>query len=431
MGILPPALSRAALPVLAGLNRLPSDARQWLYARSGVLETVPERAVGRIRAEAMAGWIADRYPRRSYPAAAIGSASGALVHLCAAIGMPFLPQSCLVPVRQHGRQVDDADEEIRRGRDPARRLLEANPDVVLHQMQDPSQDRLMLSHIRYFRLKWRRLPQAYADFLVRNLAPGATLLVSDCRLRWPVTRVGDRHVFQFGGHGGLSPDQYRDGSPLVRDFLARSGSPRRRWDPPAADVTMPEAEWGFDDALLDEVRVLADVHGWRVQRLVFEEADDLSAPVADLHRWWWRRSGRPADRMIVESFGMLDPWSLQRSGSVPFWLEFPVESAAAKLERYLDGGDAYDEIRITAFPHGIETPNLAGSTRWQDLAARARSHGALLGIDAARFPRDLAAFLRFGAELRDLDPVPDGIPPLTLAEAEAFLRADPRATWIG
>lgn len=430
MGCLPAPAARVLAPLAPALNRLSPGARQWIYARSGLLETVPERALHRVDAEAIAAWMTSRYPRRkSWPAAVVGSASGALTHLCAAVGMPFLPQGFLVPVRQRGRHVDDAEAEVELGRAAARRLLDANPGIRLHQMQDPNQDRLMLSHLRYFRVKWRRLPDAYVAYLARTLPAGATLLVSECRLRWPVTRLGERHVFQFGGHGGLAPTDYREGSDAVAGFLAANDSPRRRWSPPPPDEEAPEAEWGVDAELLVDIERVARRHGWRVQKLSFDEADDLSAPVADLHRSWYAGLPHPGDRLVVGSFGMLDPWTVLRTGSVPFWLEFGVEPAAAKLEGYLDRSPPFEEILLTAFPHGIESIGLADGSRWRALADRASIRGELLGIDGRAYPRDLAAFLRFGTELSRVPRLPDLPPPLPLAEAERFLRADPRVDW--
>ena len=429
MGALPASLTRALASLAPALNRLPPRTRQWVYARSGLLETVPERALDRLDADSVATWITGRYPQRTrWPAAVIGSSSGALSHLCAAIQMPFLPQGFLVPVRQHGRQVDDAAAEVELGRAAAERLLGANADLDLHQMQDPNQDRLMLAHIRYFRVKWRRMPPPYVAYLARTLPRGATLVVSDCRLRWPVTRLGERHVFQFGGHGGLAPSEYRDSSAAVADFLAANDSPRRSWSPPPADEDAPEGEWGLSAELLADIERVADRHGWRLQRLSFAEADDLSAPVADLHAHWYAALGRPARRLVVGSFGMLDPWTVLRIGAIPFWSEFPVEAAAAKLEGYLDAAPPFEEILLAAFPHGIESIGLADGRRWESLAARATRHGKLLGIDARAFPRDLAAYLRFGTELARI-PFQEPPPPLPLADAEAFLRADPRVDW--
>ncbi|MFD0475352.1 hypothetical protein ACFQ0B_49280 [Nonomuraea thailandensis] len=40
--------------------------------------------------------------------------------------------------------------------------------------------------------------RAYRRFLEESLPAGATLVVPECGLRWPVTRVGPRYVFQHG-----------------------------------------------------------------------------------------------------------------------------------------------------------------------------------------------------------------------------------------
>ena len=49
--------------------------------------------------------------------------------------------------------------------DTARALLAANPDLVLHHMHDPNQDRSTLRRLAYFRVKRTRLGPAYEKFL--------------------------------------------------------------------------------------------------------------------------------------------------------------------------------------------------------------------------------------------------------------------------
>ncbi|MBB4917238.1 hypothetical protein FHS44_004346 [Streptosporangium saharense] len=99
----------------------------------------------------------------------------------------------------------------------------------------------MIAGMTYFRVKWRRLPEAYRRFLEASPEPGATLVVVDCGPRRPVTRVGPRHVFQHGALGGATPQEYE---------VRRYGSPHRRWDYPPVDEESPEAEWGFEPSPL-------------------------------------------------------------------------------------------------------------------------------------------------------------------------------------
>ena len=97
-------------------------------------------------------------------------------------------------------------------------------------------------------LKHLRLPAAYPRFLEESLAPGGTLFVVECGLRWPTTRVDERHFFQFGTLGGAPPAECLHGGPRVAAYLRRYGSPRDPWGPPP-DAERPEAEWGFEPTL--------------------------------------------------------------------------------------------------------------------------------------------------------------------------------------
>src|SRR5215204_523582 len=164
-GSLPPALEPVAKPLAIALNALPANFREAVYTWSGRSEAIPAEKTDQVRAEEMSGWVVDRYPRRPYPAVAIGSSNGALVHLCAALGIPWLPQTFLVPVRHPGIPVDEPREDMEWGRRHAPALLKANPDLRLHHMHDANQDRLMIQRMAYFRVKRLRLGEAYDQFL--------------------------------------------------------------------------------------------------------------------------------------------------------------------------------------------------------------------------------------------------------------------------
>jgi hypothetical protein len=231
---------------------LPLRLSQWLsealrtrgYRVAGAEEGVTPDMLGGIDLQQVAEWMTGHYKRSgaSVPGVVIGSSNGAMSHLCAAAGIPWLPQTMLVPVRWPGNDPDRPVAAMRFGADVAWPLLDRNPDVVLHHMHDGNQDRLMIDRMSYFRLKWQNLPQAYERFLADRLAPEAPVIIVDCELSWPVTRVGERHVFQTGAYGGLSPEDYLHGSDQVAGFLAEQGSPARGFDAPAATEDAPEAE---------------------------------------------------------------------------------------------------------------------------------------------------------------------------------------------
>lgn len=394
LGMVSPKLA----PLATSLNHLPRAARTKGYTWGGANEGVDPDSLGDVDVEAFREWVVDQYPKRGYPAVLIGSSNGAAVHLAAALGIPFLPQTFLVPGRR-SMGPDEIREDIAWGARHAPALLEENPEVTVRQMHDPNQDRLMVPKLSYFRVKSRVLGVAYEEFLETVLEPGGTVLVLDCGYDWPVIEVGDRHTFQLGGLGGIRPKEYYEGSEKIARFLAEQGADDRRWDVPDPDDTVPEAEWGFEPALTEDVDRLADGRGYDVRRLSFDDPRDLSPFVAELYRDRYDRRGRGTDRLLVQSFALVEPWWTIRTGSVPYWAAFNTRPDAEFLESYLDRVDAYDDIRATLFSHGVDSAGLAPVERWQAVIERAEDRSGFVGVDTEAYPYDVETHVRYHEDL--------------------------------
>lgn len=426
LGIAP----RSAAAVLPYGNVLPAAARRKLYRWGTAAEAIDPDELGEVDVEELRAWAADRYPKRGYPAVMVGSPNGAAMHLAALLGIPWLPQTFLVPVR---RTVDpnEPKEGLEWGRERAESLLEANPDVQIHQAFDPNQDQLTLKRAAYFRVKSRRLGEAYEAFLDTVLDPGGSVILVDCELEWPTTRLGDRHVFQFGAPGGLRPEEYREPGGRVEAFLERHGSGRSGWNAPEADGRSPEAEWGFEPALRSDVERVADERDYDVRRLSFEGSNELSGLVADFYRHRYERRGIDADRLLVDSFVLVRPWWALRTGSVPYWLTFNSTFDAESVEGYLEERESYEEIDLTPVSNGIRAAGQAPIERWRAVANRAE-RGRLLGVDPAKYPADFGTYYRYDAELpeaiSDRRPLPTPVP---LEAFEAFLDDPPREYPVG
>jgi hypothetical protein len=298
-------------------------------------------------------------------------------------------------------------------------------------MHDANQDRLMTRHMTYFRVMRRRLGEAYARFLAERLQPGGIVILVECRYSWPTTRVGPRHVFQHGGAGGISAQEYIEGGPRVARWFAELGLDRERWDSPLPDGESPEAEWGFEEALRADVLRFAAAQRYRIVRITFGEPEDPSPLIADLYRWWYRARGLPANRLVVDSFILMDPWWTLRLAAVPFWMKFNTEVSARALEDYLDQSEPYDEINLMLFAHGVHSIGLAPIERWRTVLARARQRGRFVGVDEQAYPADFAVFARYNPALRRLNgrwPVP---PPLGWDEVDEFLDRSGAARRLG
>ncbi|MEV1078043.1 hypothetical protein AB0I98_07265 [Streptomyces sp. NPDC050211] len=409
-------------------SHLLSPARRRLFVFAAHLQGAPLTQVRRVSGEDLAAWTADQYGPGPYPAAFIGSGSGAAVHLAGALRAPVLPQTYLVPVRAR-LDPDQPRAALRAGQEFGRRLVEANPELSLCHMHDPSQDRAMLVRFMYFRFKRLRLGAVLEWFLEQRLAPGATIFIVDCTLTWPVSVLGDRHRFQFGALGGMPPDEYASGSDRVARHLAEQHSPVRRWDAPPPDERYPEAEWGYDDSLTPDITALAARCGYQVRRITIGEPEHLSPLVADLYRWWYRRRGLAADRLLVETYNQWEPhWAL-RLGAVPFWLQFTAESSYGLLDQYLRRDEQpYRHIHVNLFSNALRSVGQVPAERWSELARRyASTERGLLGVDERAYPEDIGSTLRYQPALAALSPRHPLPPPLGLEDLDEFL-ADRRHT---
>lgn len=392
--------NRAAYAAAVRLGgQLPWPLLRQLYARIGGAEGIRPEQLSRVDLGAVAAGFAHGYPRRRYPAVLLGASNGALSHLAAAMQIPWLPNTVLIPV-SHVSDPSRPDLALQFGREHGPRLVEANPDVVLHQMHDEAQDALMAARMSYFRVKWSVLPVAYERFLLEQLAPGAPVIVVDDRSTWPVVRVGERQVFQNGGRGGLHPADYLRGP-----------------HSPAADDYAPEAEWGTAPGFIESVRAWCRTHGRPFVRLVYDGPQAAAAPVAATIRDWYAGLGRPIDRLIVPSFILGDPWRTLQIGAVPYWTFFPVRSALTALGDYLEVAEPYREVQLLVFQHGADSPGRARIADWRRLIA---GHGAelrLVAVDPDKDPHDIGSLGRYGPDLARLADEPTGWSPLGLSRA--------------
>ena len=418
------AMPRWAGPPMRALgavvNAMPNAIREQVYIWSGWLEAIAQRRVNEIDGDAITGWMAGLYPRRSYPAVAIGSSNGALTHLWAALGIPWLPQTFLTPVARPGNPDEPADD-VAWGLEPARIALANNLALQLHHMHDPVQDRLMLRRMAYFRFKRLTLGPAYEQFLRERLEPGGTILTVECRLSWPTRHYGDRHLFQFGALGGATVDEMLHGGPRVSAYLARYRIPRTRWEPPKPDTISPEAEWGFADELRDDVQAFAERHGYRVRRIIFREPEMMSPLIADLYDWWLARRGIADPPLLVDSFILMEPHWTIRMGAIPFWMVFNKEPSYRALERYL-ARRRFASAYLTLFSHGVDSIGLVPIEAWRGLLRQAAPVSDLVGVDADAFPRDFGVYANYHHDL--LRKIRRRLPlaHLTLDELNAFLR---------
>jgi hypothetical protein len=111
------AMPRSRAPMMklfaSTVNRLPKPLQEQVYVWSGWLEAISPRTLPGVSGDEVADWMTSVYPRRQYPAVVVGSSNGAAVHLWAALGIPWLPQTFLVPVARSGVHPDEPLQDLR------------------------------------------------------------------------------------------------------------------------------------------------------------------------------------------------------------------------------------------------------------------------------------------------------------------------------
>ena len=281
-------------------GRLPWAMLRGIYSRIGASEGINPRQLGDVDLSAVAGAFAERYPKRRYPAVLLGSSNGALTHLAAAMQVPWLPDTVLVPVA-YGGDPDRPDQAMDFGRSVAPRLLERNPDVVLHHMHDQLQDVLMAQRISYFRVKWSRLPKAYAAFVTERLAPDGTVVVVRDHSSWPVTRTRATACLS-GRRSGWYPSRRVSGT------SARS----------VPNEEAAEAEWGLDPSFREDAQDWCAQRGYRYTEIDYDGPQAPAAAVATVMRDWYRARGESTSRLVLPCFILGDPWQTICAAAVPF-----------------------------------------------------------------------------------------------------------------
>ncbi|MCK5317340.1 MAG: hypothetical protein KAJ55_05470, partial [Anaerolineales bacterium] len=254
----------------------------------------------------------------------VGSAmGGATAHLAAVLGAPFLPQPFILGLRG-GSPEDEISPHLVLTSRVAERILDRNPEVMAIGHFDPIHDGWLTRVVSHLRLKLIDLPRGYRVFLQNKLKPGGTIVYLDCKARWLHYKLGPRQVYQIGGWGGVSPKEFIEGSERIDHALVESGSKHRGgWGIPEQEpVEGPESEWGSEPGLDRALEVFAREQGYGFERISFDDPQGFSRLAFLAHEELYRRQGREAEGVVVETFTQYDPQLVLSSGLLPLWLIF-------------------------------------------------------------------------------------------------------------
>ncbi|MCA9396695.1 MAG: hypothetical protein KC649_05950, partial [Candidatus Omnitrophica bacterium] len=97
------------------INSVPKTLRKGLYSWSGWLDAAAPDDARKISSAELSEWSLNYFKESSYPGVMYGSSNGAAVHLAAALGVPWIPQTYLFAVQRMMRP-DAVNEDIEWGK---------------------------------------------------------------------------------------------------------------------------------------------------------------------------------------------------------------------------------------------------------------------------------------------------------------------------
>lgn len=396
-----PAWQRSALQVLGSL---PQGAARFVISRFQPFSALPPQKAAGLSIENLAALRLrdyDRVPGR-FPVIASGVAlGGATAHLALALGGPFLPQAFVLTLKG-GSPTGDVSTYFRRSADLARDIARANPNVMTIQHFDPVHDGWLTRWVNHLRFKLLDLPQVYADFIRDRLEPGGEICYLDCGAEWLRFRVGERSVFQVGGWGDISPEEFLDAarSDRIRRVCRGEGLSVFDWRLPDTPLERgPESEWGTEPGLGEALEAFCQREGYRFVRIRLSQPHDFSRLAFRVVARLLEKEGRAPAGALVEMFTQFDATAVLRSGLLPLWLVFNTQDSLDFLRRMTPQFPPGRPIFFSPLSTFSITPDLVPWSGWE--AALRGLSWTNIGTRPSHYPADARALVSWTDELRE------------------------------
>lgn len=334
-----------------------------------------------------------------YPAITIGAAlGGATAYLSLAVGGPFLPQAFVTTLKR-GSLTGDVNEYLNRSLDAALRLADENPGLMTIQHYDPIHDGWMTRFVNHLRFKLLDLPAAYVDFIKTRLEPGGAVIYLDGGASWLRYRVGPHSVFQVGGWGGISAEEFLEGSDRLREYATHAGLKNFNWRLKGYPLERgPESEWGSEPGLAEALETFCKSAGYRFVRIPLPHPNDFSRLAFSSALKLLEKEGRQPAGVLVEMFSQFDAHAARQSGLLPLWLIFNTHDSLEYLGEMKRGFPVGKPVFFSPLATFSVTPDLVPWQTWE--SSLAGMHWINIGARASHYPADARALVKWVEPLR-------------------------------
>jgi len=341
-----------------------------------------------------ARWAANLYRGRKYQFVVIGPPLGSLVYLSMILDAPFLPLNYGLAIRHKPINPDNMAEHIEIAKKWAAHFAKTDPDIHIVHEYNPVHQRFRLKHGSLLRCRFTAIPEAYDDFIAKNLAPNGTVIIVESRIGWRQYKLAGNLSHQVGQPGGIPCEEYLFSSPRLDKFRSRFMQTEACYRLNMPDEIQPESRFGVTPRMRLSVISSADEHRKNVCQLYSDEIYLVNQLVSQLFLRGARRDGALPSRCYVHSGNFIAPQPCMHSNLLPVWSPTPCYPAFQFVETYLKKyPHKLEEILVSFEPSMEEAPDFIMLERWKEMLEE-KAPVRFVGMNPSKYPREATSVFR-------------------------------------
>lgn len=361
--------------LLNGVGSLPQAVAQWLIPRAENSSSLDASIVQNLNMNDLVRSRVQDYSevKGPFPAITMGvGMGGTTAHLSLGLGGPFLPQTYVLTLK-NGSMNGDVEYYFNLTAETARLVTERNPGIMSIQHYDPIHDGWLTRRVNHLRLKLTEIPEVYQDYIHKNLISGGEIVYLEGGAKWKQYKVGPKNVFQVGGWGDISAEEFLNGSDRIRKYCQQEKMEHWNWQLSGYPlIDGAESEWGSEPGLGESIEAFCKLEGYAFTRIAFNDPNQFNQLAFQAVQKQLEMDGREPAGVLVEVFSQYDASAVLKTGLIPLWLIFNTNDSVRFLEKMVSSFPKDKPVFFSPLSTFSLTPDLAPWESWTE---------ALKGID--------------------------------------------------
>ncbi|MEI6291166.1 MAG: hypothetical protein WCP19_12100, partial [Chloroflexota bacterium] len=213
--------------------------------------------------------------------------------------------------------------------------------------------------------------------------------------------IGDRSVFQIGGWGDITPEEFLYGSERLQDYARKNHLKHASWKLRQSEFPLesgPESEWGCEPGLSEQIENFCLAEGYQFVNLNLKHPEDISKLSFFTAKKMIEMDGNEPAGTQIECFSQFDCTSSFASSLLPLWLIFNTNDSANYLEKMMVQIPSNKPIFFSPLSTFSLTPDMAPWNRWEEII---KSEFVNIGTRKSHYPSDPKALLHWSDPLRN------------------------------